>query len=278
MVSPASASLHPGALIGGRYTVEHALGKGGMGTVYAVRDVSTGRRVALKCLQREAAQENGPAAALFQREYHTLAHLKHPRVIQVHDYGMDGGRPFYTMELLDGSDLRELAPLPWPRACEVLRDVASSLALLHSRRLLHRDLSPRNVRCTRDGRAKLIDFGTMSPMGLSKDVAGTAPYMAPEAVHGQVLDARTDLYALGALAYWTLTGHDAYAARDARDLRKLWLRSVLPPSALRPGVPAPLDALVMSLLSLDARARPSPGAPCSTMLLPRPRCARTMRL
>ena len=257
MQNPGAPSLFPGTLIAGRYTVEQPLGKGGMGSVYAVRDVSTGRRLALKYLRREAARENGPAAVLFQREFHTLSHLKHPRVIQVHDYGVDQGRPYYTMELLDGSDLRELSPLPWSRACAVLRDVASSLALLHSRRLLHRDLSPRNVRCTRDGRAKLIDFGTMAPMGLSKDVAGTPPYMAPEAVHGQALDARTDLYALGALAYWTLTGHDAYPVRDARDLRRLWLRPVLPPSALRAGVPAALDALVMSLLSLDARARPS---------------------
>ena len=112
----ASVSLFPGSLIAGRYTVEHALGKGGMGTVYAVRDRSTARMVALKCLQREAAAENGHAATLFQREYHTLSHLRHPRVIQVYDYGIDGGRPFYTMELLDGSDLRDVAPLPYREA------------------------------------------------------------------------------------------------------------------------------------------------------------------
>src|SRR5829696_9528056 len=112
--SQSLASVVPGSVIGSRYSVEHALGKGGMGSVYAVRDLSTGQRLALKHLQREVAAENGPAAALFQHEYRTLAHLRHPRVIQVYDYGVDaGGRPFYTMELLDGSDLRELAPLPW---------------------------------------------------------------------------------------------------------------------------------------------------------------------
>ena len=254
--SQVTASIHPGAVISGRYRVHHALGKGGMGSVYAVIDSSTERRMALKYLKREAVEEEGPAAALFQREYHTLVHLRHPRVIEVYDYGVEGGRPYYTMELLDGSDLRELAPLPWRRACEVLRDVASSLALLHSRRMLHRDLSPRNVRCTRDGQAKLIDFGTMTPMGVARDVAGTPPYMAPEAVHAQALDARTDLFALGALAYWTLTGYDAYPARDSRELRQLWPRPILPPSALIPEVPEPLDTLVMSLLSLDAQARP----------------------
>jgi serine/threonine-protein kinase len=201
-----------------------------MGSVYAVRDTKLSRSVALKYLKREAVRENGAAASLFQREYHTLAQLRHPRVIQVFDYGFDGTRPFYTMELLDGSDLRELAPVPWRRACQLLRDVASSLALLHSRRLLHRDLSPRNVRCTRDGQAKLIDFGTMTQMGVPRDVAGTAPYMAPEAVHSHALDARTDLYALGTLAYWTLTGFDAYPARDTRELRSLWMKPVVQPS------------------------------------------------
>jgi hypothetical protein len=228
-----------------------------MGSVYAVRDSKLSRTVALKYLKREAVRENGAAASLFQREYHTLAQLRHPRVIQVYDYGFDGSRPFYTMELLDGSDLRELAPVPWRRACQLLRDVASSLALLHSRRLLHRDLSPRNVRCTRDGQAKLIDFGTMTNMGVPRDVAGTAPYMAPEAVHSHALDARTDLYALGTLAYWTLTGFDAYPARDTRELRALWMKPVVQPSTWVHDIPEALDALVMSLLSLDPQARPS---------------------
>jgi hypothetical protein len=250
-------SVPPGSLIAGRYAVEYRLGKGGMGSVYAVRDLSTGRRLALKCLMRNAAAEDGPERALFQREFHTLAHLRHPCVINVHDYGVAEGRPFYTMELLDGSDLRELAPLPWPKACSLLRDVASSLALLHSRRVLHRDLSPRNVRCTADGRAKLIDFGTMAPMGVARDVAGTAPYIAPEALHGQSIDARTDLYSLGALAYWMLTGYNAYPARDIGDLSELWTHAVPLPSVLAGPLPEPLDALIMSLLSLDPRGRPS---------------------
>ena len=104
------------------------------------------------------------------------------------------------MELLDGSDLRERGQLPWREACALLRDVASSLAILHSRRLLHRDVSARNVRCTSDGRAKLIDFGAMTPMGVAKHVVGTPPFVPPEALQLQALDGRADLYALGALA------------------------------------------------------------------------------
>src|SRR5205085_1731189 len=108
------------------------------------------------------APEHARVAALFEREFHTLAQLQHPHVIAVYDYGLTSdAQPYYTMELLDGGDLVARAPLPWREACSLLFDVCSSLALLHSRRLLHRDISPRNVRCTRDGRAKLIDFGAM---------------------------------------------------------------------------------------------------------------------
>jgi serine/threonine protein kinase len=114
-------------------------------------------------------------------------------VIEVYDYGLTETGPFFTMELLDGGDLADRSPIAWREACALLYDVCSSLALLHSRRFVHRDVSPRNVRCTRNGQAKLFDFGTMAPMGVAKDVAGTPPYMAPEAVHGQALDARTDI-------------------------------------------------------------------------------------
>src|SRR5262245_45050891 len=107
-----------------------------MGAVYRARDEATARTVALKTLEHA----DGRLMGLFEREYHTLASLKHPRVIDVYDFGIsDQGRRFYTMELLGGDDLLSLAPLPYRAACAHIRDVASSLALLHARRLLHRD-------------------------------------------------------------------------------------------------------------------------------------------
>ena len=90
-------------------------------------------------------------------------------VIEVYDYGIDDRTPYYTMELLDGGDLRERSPLPWRDVCSLLRGVCSSLALIHSRRLVHRDVTPANIRCTRDGEAKLIDFGAMAPVGAVAD-------------------------------------------------------------------------------------------------------------
>jgi serine/threonine-protein kinase len=169
--------------IGGRYRVLEELGRGGMARVYLVEDGS-GRRLALKQLQRTGTETHDQVASeLFEREFRTLAQLSHPRVIEVYDYGIGEVRPYYTMELLDGSDLRALSPLPWRRACELVFDVCSSLALLHSRRLVHRDVSPRNVRCTPDGYAKLIDFGAMVQMGPCAQVVGTPAFVAPEVVH-----------------------------------------------------------------------------------------------
>src|SRR5690349_5219242 len=120
-----------GQCIRERYLVEATIGKGGMAVVYRAKDLATGRSIALK-------------------------QLTHPRIIEVYAFGVEEQAPFYTMELLDGGDLRERCPLNWTDACAVAYDICSSLALLHSRRLVHRDVSPRNVRCTRDGLAKLI--------------------------------------------------------------------------------------------------------------------------
>ncbi|MDH5670869.1 MAG: AAA family ATPase [Myxococcales bacterium] len=251
--------MSEGTRVAGRYLIEGHLARGGMADVYRTLDETSGRRVVLKCLRPElAARKN--VALLFQREYHTLAQIKHPRIIEVYDYGIDRGQAFYTMELLDGVDLRELAPLPWREACGYLRDVASSLALLHTRRMLHRDLSPRNVRRTGDGRAKLIDFGTMASFGVPRDVVGTAPFVPPEALRGGALDQRSDLYSLGALAYWLLTRHHAYRARRIEELQDVWRKPPVPPSQLARELPGPLEDLVSSLLSMDPAARPGNAA------------------
>jgi serine/threonine-protein kinase len=167
-------------------------------------------------------QESNSGAMSLTREYYALSALRHPRIINVYEYGLDGSVPYYTMELLDGQDLSELSPLPLREGCSYLRDVASSLALLQDRRMLHRDLSPRNVRRTSDGHCKLIDFGAMIPFGSPPNIIGTPPCLAPEALMGGALDQRSDLYSLGALAFFVLTGRHAYSARELEVLPALW--------------------------------------------------------
>jgi hypothetical protein len=230
-----------------------------MGAVWRAVEAGTGREVALKRLLR-GSQAKPRNQRLFQREYHTLVQIQHPRVIEVYDYGVDDDGPYYAMELLQGSDLQALAPLSVRETCHHLRDVASSLALLHARRLVHRDVSPRNVRVTPDGRAKLLDFGAIAPFGVAGDVVGTPPCIAPESLRGEPLDGRTDLYALGALAYWLLTRRHAYPARELLDLAQMWGTPPRPPSALAADVPEALDALVMSLLDHEPLGRPSTAA------------------
>ncbi|HKO94744.1 MAG TPA: protein kinase, partial [Polyangiaceae bacterium] len=233
-----------------------------MGSVFKVFDESLSSHLALKRPTRSAT---GKDRALFEREYHTLSGMRHPHIVEVYDYGTDAEGPFYTMELLLGGDLSNASPLPWPEACRILRDTASALALLHARRLIHRDLSARNLWRCPDGRIKLIDFGALAAFGTARDVAGTPPFIAPEALHGEPLDQRTDLYSLGALGYWLLTARHAFAARELYELDELWRRAPRSPSSCvqklerpdLPPVPPALDALIEALLSRDPLGRPS---------------------
>jgi tetratricopeptide (TPR) repeat protein len=243
-------------LIAGRYRVVRSLGRGGNAQVFEVHDEAKDVRVALKSLTvADAARQQ--SRDLFQREFNTLSQLAHPLIVRVFDYGVDE-TPFYTMELIAGQSLR--AQFPWREACSLLRDVASALSLVHSRRLVHRDVTHRNVYRTEEGRAKLFDFGALAPMGPTMDVVGTPAFMPPEAVTEQRLDARSDLYSLGALGYFLLTERHAFPARRVADLGDAWRHPVGVPSSYAPDVPRALDDLIVSLLSLSAVARPTSAA------------------
>lgn len=250
--------LDEGATIAGRYRVEALLGAGGTSQVYRVRDVSSGEELALK-----RAVRRGPLTVAqrqsFEREFYTLRQLAHPAIVAVHDYGIDGA-PFYTMELLTGDDLTVTAPLPWRAAVSTMLPVVSALAVLHSRRLIHRDVSASNVRRTGAGSPKLIDFGAMSELGMPRQIVGTVPYVPPEAVNQQPLDQRVDLYAVGAVLYRLLTGQDAYPARTYPELRELWRMAVPSVREWTQAVPEPLNQLVLELLALDPIARPPTAA------------------
>lgn len=240
-----------------RYELKTELARGGMGVIYLAHDKLAQREIAYKRLT--VAHKRGAArlAALFEREFNALAQLAHPNIVQVYEYGIDAEAPYYTMELLSGRDLFECAPLPTRDACRVIRDVASALALVHTRRLVHRDVSPLNVRLTDSGHAKLIDFGALTPFGQAPDVVGTPAFIAPECLVERTLDARTDLYSLGAVAYWALTRTTAIRARSFHDLLEAWELPIQPPSAHVPGIPRELDELVLSLLHRDPLARPA---------------------
>jgi hypothetical protein len=231
-----------------------------MGSVHRVLDREGGRCLALKRLNTVRARNPAGLTEMFHQEFRTLARLRHPHIVDVYDFGVDSHGPYYTMEWLDGDDLQALAPMPWREVCALGRDVCSALALLHSRRLIHRDTSPRNIKRLRSSRAKLIDFGGMMPMDVARNTVGTAPLVAPEVMLHQVLDARTDLYALGGTLYFALTGRHAYPVQSMGELAAQWRIAPAPPSAYAPDVPPGLDHLVLSMLSLEQSARPRSAA------------------
>ena len=250
--------------IANRYAIGGLLGRGGMGSVYRVHDSATGDACALKRLETT----RGSSVELFEREYHTLKQLAHPRVVRALDYGIDAGKPYYTMELLDGGDLRQHVPIPWKRACAIAYEVCSVLALLHSRELVHRDISPRNIQLTSDGKAKLIDFGLLSPMGPSQIAVGTPPYVAPEVINGSSLDGRSDLFSLGCTLYYALTKVTAFPAKRLADLQTAWRHTPARVSVFAPEVPAALERLLVELMRMDMDSRPRSAAEVMDRLRP----------
>ncbi|HVW27472.1 MAG TPA: protein kinase [Polyangiaceae bacterium] len=252
-----------------RYEVKALLGRGGMASVYRAWDDALGAAVALKLLAVPSdAGQALRSVELFEREFHALAHLSHPRVVRTYDYGVHAGEPYYSMELLDGGDLRELSPLPWQDVCTVAYEICSALSLLHSRGVVHRDVTPRNIRKTQSGQTKLMDFGLLSPMGATMLLAGTPPFVAPELVRSITLDGRSDLFSLGATLYYALTKRQPYPARTFDQLPDVWRGSPPRPSALVEGVPSALDDLLLGMLRIDPGSRPKSAAEVMERLLP----------
>ncbi len=213
----------------GPYEILSAIGEGGMGEVYRARDTKLNRDVAIKVLP--AAFANDPdRLARFSREAQTLASLNHPNILSVHDTGTDTAGPasitYIVTELLHGDTLRErlnTGRLPVRKAIEIASQIARGLAAAHDKGIVHRDLKPENLFLLADGQVKILDFGlakaVSSGSGASETVAavtepgsvmGTAGYMAPEQVRAHAADARTDLFALGAILFEILAGRRAF--------------------------------------------------------------------
>ncbi|HVF61987.1 MAG TPA: protein kinase [Thermoanaerobaculia bacterium] len=220
--------VEPGTRLG-PYEILAPIGAGGMGVVYRARDERLGREVAVKVLAPDLGAGRDRLRR-FESEARAVSALNHPSILTVHDVGSHDGSPYLVTELLEGETLRaRLAggPLPPRRAAEIAAAVARGLAAAHERGIVHRDLKPENLFLTRDGRAKILDFGiaklvrpesTGNELATARTLAHTNPgmvlgtdgYMSPEQVRGLPADARSDLFALGAVLYEMLTGHRAF--------------------------------------------------------------------
>jgi serine/threonine protein kinase len=210
--------LETGQILG-RYRVDDAIGRGAMGTVYRATDTTLGRNVALKLLEPEHGFISGEARARFAREARAAAALTHENVVVLYEYGEHEGLPFLAMELVVGTMMRNLvgdSGVSVPMRVRWLVEVARGLAAVHEQGLVHRDVKPENVLVSRDGVAKLADFGIVKlgrPEGTPQSfrtrtgqLVGTPDYMSPEQWATADVDARSDQYAWGLVAYELLTG------------------------------------------------------------------------
>ena len=251
----------------GPYRVVRPIARGGMAAVYEVEDADSGQRLAIKLLT-----QRGLARPRFQREYRALTRLDHPHIVRVYRFGLDQEeRPYLTMELLDGEPAQVYAkglgrPGTPRRTAEVIRiasEVASALAYLHERGIVHRDLKSSNVMVLADGTARLLDFGTARWLQTHDEITrhgefvGTFAYAPPEQLQGKVVDERADLYALGVLLYRLLTGKRPFEGDSPHELARLHLEHVpVAPAELVAGVPPAVSALVMTMLDKSPDGRP----------------------
>lgn len=238
----------PGTLIGS-YRLEGVRGRGGMGVVYEATHTRLGVRRALKLIAHALADDPG-FRARFERESQVAASIEHPNVITIHDSGEWEGVLYIAMQYVEGTDLRELVSrtgrVEPRRAANILSQVASALDAAHERGLVHRDVKPANVLVVDEGtrdHALLTDFGltksTTSAAGITQtgQWVGTLDFIAPEQLDGRPVDARTDVYALGAVLYHALSGEVPYPRES--DMGKLYAHVHEPPPRLTPGsVPA----------------------------------------
>ena len=255
----------------GQYVLEQKLGEGGMGTVYRARHALLRRPTAIKLLAPDRAGADN--VARFEREVRQTARLSHPNTVTIYDYGRTpDGVFYYAMELLEGADLGEIVELggamPTARVVHVIASVAGALSEAHGVGLIHRDIKPANiVLCQQGGMpdvAKVVDFGLVKELGEAGmteagSLTGTPLYMAPEAITApESVDGRSDLYALGAVTYYLLTGRHVFEGKSVMEVCAQHLTQDPDPPSLHASNPIPeaLERLVLECLEKDPAKRP----------------------
>jgi predicted Ser/Thr protein kinase len=258
------------------YRIVGSLGAGGMGVIYRAEDDRLGRAVALKFLPQELAHDS-LAVDRLRAEARAASALNHSNICTIYDIGESEGQPFIVMELLTGSNLRELlgaGPLKVQQVVEMGIQIADALDAAHSHGIIHRDIKPANIFVTERQQAKLLDFGvakltetfgssgaTASTKGMFDLTApgstlGTAAYMSPEQATGEALDGRTDLFSLGVVLYEAATGHHPFAGKtSAVVLSAILNRAPVAPIVLNPDLPPHLQEIINNCLEKDRELR-----------------------
>ncbi|HET7102192.1 MAG TPA: serine/threonine-protein kinase, partial [Terriglobia bacterium] len=255
------------------YRLIAELGRGGMGEVYRARDTGLGRDTALKFLPEEFLQDPQKLDR-FRREAWSASALNHPNICTIYEIGEHEGRLFIAMELVEGRTLAEklkAGPLAMEEVMSNSRQLAGALEEAHEHHIVHRDLKPANVMVTAKGRVKILDFGLAklvrpieadAPteeslfMTQAGAVMGTVPYMAPEQLRGEPVDARTDLYAFGELVYEMATGQRPFRETQTNQLiSSILTRPPQRPSELNPEISEELEAIILKAMEKDPANR-----------------------
>jgi len=251
----------------GRYEILEELGRGAMGQAFRGHDPQIDRVVALKTINVAALD---PAIVdefrqRFFREAQAAGKLSHPGIVTIYDVGEDPatGTPYIVMEHIEGKTLEEVGRgqrVAREQALALVRQIAEALDYAHSQQIIHRDIKPANILVTVDARAKITDFGIAkvrtSQFTTSGQVLGTPQYMAPEQLTGQGVDGRADLFALGMILYWLLTGEKAFAGESMATLTfKIVYSEPLAPTKLNPGLGAEVDYVINRALAKDPDRR-----------------------
>jgi serine/threonine-protein kinase len=272
----------------GSYRLVERLGQGGMGEVWRAQHRMLARAAAIKLIRGSGSQAASiEARRRFEREAQAIALLRSPHTVELFDFGVSAdGEFYYVMELLDGLDadtlVRRAGPVPPERAIHLLRQVCHSLSEAQSRGLVHRDIKPANIFVCQYGEdydfVKVLDFGIAKTAsgGMGPEPAltqvnvvhGTPAFMAPEQALGGSVDARTDIYATGCVAYWLLTGEPVFTAETQMALLLHHAQTSPPAPSARTELPIPaaLDQLVMSCLAKDPAERPQSAGELSRRL------------
>ncbi len=274
---PTAPEPAAGDLLDERYRLDRILGRGGMGVVYAARNLRTGKMVAIKWMsvgRRHSAAATTTMAERFRREARAAASIRHPNVVDVYDVGGPDDAPFLVMELLEGEALSariRQGTLPFDEAARVMRGVMRGVSAAHRGGIVHRDLKPDNVfLCAQpDGGAslpKVLDFGVAAIRGDSAEglasltrtgaIIGTPAYMSPEQLTGRSVDARTDVYALGVMLFEALTAKLPFDAKNASELAVMQATSApTRVSKLRPELFGACERLMTRALAREASDR-----------------------
>jgi serine/threonine protein kinase len=247
----------------GKFFILEKIGQGAMGEVFRAHDTTLNRFVAIKTIAQNLAADPD-LRKRFEREAQSAASLNHPNIVTVFDFGQEQNVVYMAMELLDGKDLRELIGTPAMSSLDdklrVMDQVCDGLAFAHAKGVIHRDLKPGNIHITKSGQVKIVDFGLArlsgSDMTRSGMIMGTPHYMSPEQVRGEKVDARSDVFSLGALCYELFAGRKPFQAESMHAVMFRVLQQPPEPLAeIAPDVPAPLVAIIEKAMAKDPAER-----------------------